>query len=396
MRPRASLPRTVWILGFVSLATDLGSELALSLLPLYLVGTLGASPLLLGWIEGLAEATALALKVCAGSISDALRRRKPLIVGGYALSALAKPLFPLANAIALVAGARVLDRVGKGLRGAPRDALLADVTPAEQRGAAYGLRQALDTCGAVVGPLLALLLMLVLGGDARAALWFACVPGALAVALLVFGLEEPLERRTSAAKGRFAPTRANLHLLRRTTGSVFLLGALLAFARSTEAFLLLRAGDLGASPTLVPLFLAEMSLVYALAAYPAGLLFDRGRKRLSLVLSLLVLAVAHGCHASAGELPLFAVGVGLYGLHLGLSQGVLSAWLAELAPAELRGTAFGLFHLASAAGLLLSGASIGWIWQNWDPSAAFALGAAAALLTLALVERAAPHTPASG
>jgi MFS family permease len=382
MSARAPLPRTVWILGFVSLATDLGSELALSLLPIYLVGTLGASPLLLGWIEGLAEATALVLKVCAGSISDALGRRKPLVVAGYALSALAKPLFPLANAVALVAGARVLDRVGKGLRGAPRDALLADVTPPAQRGVAYGLRQALDTCGALLGPLLALLLMLALGGDARAALWFACVPGALAVALLLFGLEEPRERRTSAAKGRFAPTRANLRALRRTTGRVFLLGALLAFARSTEAFLLLRAGDLGASATWVPLFLAEMSLVYALAAYPAGLLFDRGRKHLSLVLSLLALAVAHGCHALASELALFAIGVALYGLHLGLSQGVLSAWLAELAPAELRGTAFGLFHLASAAGLLASAVTFGWAWDRISPSAAFCVGAGMALIAL--------------
>ncbi|MBK9387195.1 MAG: MFS transporter [Planctomycetes bacterium] len=387
MRHRPSLPRTVWILGFVSLATDLGSELAHSLLPLYLVGTLGASPLLLGWIEGLAEATALSLKVFAGTLSDALGKRKPLIVCGYGLSTLAKPLFPLASTVALVAGARVLDRVGKGIRGAPRDALLADATKEAQRGAAYGLRQALDTIGAVLGPLLALLLMLALGGDARAALWVACIPGLFAVALLVFALREPSERRARAAKGPFAPTRENLRVLRRTIGPVVLLGALLHFARSTEAFLLLRAGELGASGTLAPLFLVEMSLVYALAAYPAGVLFDRGAKRGALLASLVALAAAHLCHALADELLLFALGVALYGLHLGLSQGVLAAWIAQLAPLPLRGTAFGVFHLVGAGALLASGASFGWAWQSLSPSAAFGLGALAALLALPLAHR---------
>lgn len=376
-----SLPRTVWILGAVSLCTDLGSELVHSLLPLYLATSLGASALAIGWIEGLAEATALALKVFAGTLSDALGRRKGLIVFGYGLSALSKPLFPLAQAVPWVLGARLVDRVGKGIRGAPRDALLADATSEAQRGAAFGLRQSLDSCGAVAGPLLALLLMLVLAGDVRAVLWAAVVPGAISVGLLVFWLREP-ERRTPTARARFVPSRENLRRIGAPAWRVVAFGALLAFARSTEAFLLLRAGSLGASPTIAPLFLAEMSLVYALASYPAGRLFDRGGRRSALAASLLALGGAHLANAAAEDLGALALGIALYGLHLGLSQGVLSAWLAETAPRELRGTAFGVFHLASAAALLASSATFGWAWDRFDPAAPFCFGAAAALLAL--------------
>lgn len=383
-RSRPPLPRTVWVLGIVSLCTDLGSELVHSLLPLYLVTSLGASAIAVGWIEGAAEATALALKVFAGAISDAWGRRKPLIVFGYGLSAFCKPLFPLADAVPLVVMARMLDRIGKGVRGAPRDAVLADVTSAAQRGAAYGVRQTLDCCGGVGGPMLALALMALLASDVRAVFWAACLPGWIGVLILILYLREP-ERRQPASRPSFRPSLATLRRLGSPAWKVVFLGAILAFARSTEGFLLLRAHDLGASLMLAPLFLAEMALVFALSAYPAGLLFDHGGKRTALIASALALAMAHLALASADDLLLVGVGIALYGLQLGLSQGVLSAWLAEVAPADLRGTAFGVFHLASAAALLVSGASFGWAWEVVEPAMAFRLGATAALAALAFL-----------
>ena len=300
------IPSTVWVLGIVSLLTDMSSEFIHSLLPVFLAGTLGASGLMIGLIEGAAEGLALATKVFSGYLSDVLGRRKPLIVLGYGLATLTKPLFPLAGSVHWVLGARLLDRVGKGIRGAPRDALIADVTPNEVRGAAFGLRQSLDTVGGFAGPLLAIAAMAYFAGNMRAALWIAVVPGVLAVALLVFGVREP-ESAPGKVPAKLPFSREGFRRLGGTYWKLVAIGSLLTFARSTEAFLVLRGSNLGLANTWVPLVLVTMSLVYTVAAYPAGAWSDKGGRRPLLIAGMVVLAIADVVLALAsGMVGLFA------------------------------------------------------------------------------------------
>jgi len=376
------LPGTVWALGSVSLFMDLSSELVHALLPLYMTGVLGASMVAVGVVEGIAEATASALKAFSGAISDRMRRRKPLVVLGYALAALSKPLFPLAGTVALVAGARFMDRVGKGIRGAPRDALIADVTPPEQRGAAYGLRQALDTVGAVLGPLAAIGLMIVLANDIRSVLWVAVVPAAIAVLVLVVWVREPERRQASAAAAQAVAWRSFARL-QRHYWLVVALGALLTLARFSEAFLILRAQDLGLALAFAPAVMVVMNLVYTAVSFPAGVAADRGGQRVLLFWGLAALIASDlVLGAGAGRAAVFT-GAALWGVHMGLTQGLLSKLVADAAPAELRGTAFGVFHLVSGAALLAASVLAGWLWSALGASSTFYAGAAFTALALA-------------
>ena len=373
------IPRTVWVLGIVSLLTDMSSEFIHSLLPVFMAGTLGASALMIGLIEGAAEGLALATKVFSGYLSDVLGRRKPLVVLGYGLAALTKPLFPLAGSVHWVLGARLLDRVGKGIRGAPRDALIADVTPKEVRGAAFGMRQSLDTVGGFAGPLMAIAAMAYFVGDIRSALWIAVVPGFVAVALLVFAVREP-ESAPGRVAARLPLSREGLRRLGGTYWRLVAIGSLLTFARSTEAFLVLRGSNLGLSNTLVPLVLVAMSLVYTVAAYPAGKWSDQGGRRPLLIAGMLVLAIADVVLATAsGMVGLFA-GIALWGLHMGLTQGLFAAYIADLAPGELRGTAFGVFNLATGVVLLAASALSGLVWDQFSPATTFWMGAGLAVV----------------
>ena len=366
-----SLPRTVWVLGGVSLLMDVSSELVHGLLPVFMTTVLGASMLAVGVVEGVAEATASIIKLFSGALSDRMRRRKPLVVLGYSLAAASKPLFPLAGSIALVLGARFIDRIGKGIRGSPRDALIADVTTPDQRGRAYGLRQALDTVGAVLGPVSAIALMFALANDIRAVLWVAVAPAVLSVSLLVFFVHEP-ER--ASATGQPASLRS-AGALGRAYWTVVALGAVLTLARFSEAFLVLRAQDLGLALALVPLVLVAMNLIYTLVAYPAGVAADGGHRRALLGWGFAALIAADLVIASTSGLVALFAGIALWGVHMGLTQGLLSTLVADTAPARLRGTAFGVFYLVSGAALLVASVLAGWLWSAYGPAATFYAGA---------------------
>ena len=377
---RPAIPRSVWALGLVSLFTDIGSEMVHSLLPLLLVGSLGASGLVIGLIEGTAEALVLIVKVFSGYLSDAWGRRKPLVLLGYGLAALSKPLFPMAGSVSTIVAARLLDRFGKGIRGAPRDALIADVTPVAIRGSAFGLRQAMDTLGAVIGPLCAVALMTVLLGDIRAVLWFAVLPGLIAVALIVFAVREP---ESPGRPARLPITREGLASLGKPYWMLVAVAALLALARFSEAFLILRGAQLGLADAHVPLVLVAMSVVYALSSWPSGSFSDRYGRRALFVVGVLVLVLADGVLALAtGPVGVFA-GAALWGLHLGMTQGVLSAMIVDASGAQRRGTAFGVYGLASGVGLLVASVVAGAVWDGWGGQSTFALGGVLAALTLA-------------
>lgn len=384
-----AVPRTVWALGFVSLFMDVSSEMIHALLPVFLVSALGASATLIGAIEGVAEGLGTVVKVFSGALSDRIGRRKLLAGLGYGLGALTKPVFAIALSPAHVFAARVVDRVGKGIRGAPRDALVADVTPIEIRGAAYGLRQALDTVGAFGGPLLAIALLAGLGGDIRSVFAVAIVPGVVAVALLVLGVDEP-PRPPPAAPER---PRLRAHELGSLTGAYWTvvgIGVVLALARFSEAFLVLRATDVGLPLTFVPAVMVVMNVVYAATATPAGSLSDRLDRRLVLIAGLVALVVADLVLALADGIGGALAGAGLWGLHMGLSQGLLAAMIADRAPERLRGTAFGAFNLA--CGVATFGASLvaGVLWDLVGPGGTFLAGAAlatTALLGVALLVR---------
>ena len=374
------IPAGIWTLGLVSLFMDISSEMIHSLLPLFLVGTLGASAFAVGMIEGLAESTALIVKVFSGTLSDYLGKRKALAIFGYALGALSKPLFAIAASTGFVFTARLLDRIGKGIRGAPRDALVADITPAEIRGAAFGLRQSLDTIGSLLGPLLAVVLMLLWANDFRAVFWVALIPGLIAVALLVFGVREP-EQRPDAKRSN-PIRRANLRRLNGAYWWVVGIGAVFTLARFSEAFLVLRAQQGNIPLAYVPLIMVGMNLVYSASAYPFGALSDRISHGTLLSLGLLTLIGADLVLAANAHWLTIAVGVALWGLHMGITQGLLATMVADAAPADLRGTAFGLFNLISGIAMLIASATAGLLWDRIGASFTFYAGAVFALLAL--------------
>jgi MFS family permease len=379
--PRAALPRAIWALGLVSLLMDVSSEMIHSLLPVFMVVSLGASATVVGLVEGVAEATALIVKVFSGVISDWWGRRKPLALLGYGLGAASKPLFALATGVGAVLAARFIDRIGKGIRGAPRDALVADLTPPQIRGAAFGLRQSLDTVGAFLGPALAIVLMLALADDFRSVFWFAVVPGVLAVLLLGLGVREP-ERR--AGVERTNPIRRdNLHQLGAAFWAVVSVGAVFTLARFSEAFLVLRAQQAGLPIAWAPLVMIGMNVVYAASAYPFGRLADRIDHRRLLVAGLAVLIVADALLALGDRATLLAAGIALWGLHMGITQGLLATMVAATAPAALRGTAFGVFNLASGVAMLLASVIAGMLWDRIGAAATFVAGGAFAAVALA-------------
>ena len=367
------IPSGIWVLGFVSLLMDISLEMIHSLLPLFMVTILGTSTLAVGVVEGLAESLALVVKVFSGTLSDYLGKRKGLAVFGYALGAFTKPLFAVASGIGLVLTARLLDRVGKGVRGAPRDAMVADIAPPQLRGAAFGLRQSLDTVGAFLGPLLAVGLMLLWANDFRAVFWVAVLPGLMAVALLLFGVHEPEHRQTS--KGRNPIRWDNLTRLRSAYWWVVGIGAIFTLARFSEAFLVLRAQHGGIPIALVPLVMVAMNLIYALSAYPFGKLSDRMSHMRLLTLGLLVLIAADVVLATNDHWGVVLLGVGLWGLHLGMTQGLLATMVADTAPADLRGTAYGFFNLASGLAMLIASVLAGFLWDQIGPAFTFYAGA---------------------
>ena len=371
------IPAAIWALGGVSLLTDVGSEMVHGVLPVLLSTGLGASALTIGLIEGAAEALVLVTKVFSGYLSDALGRRKPLVLLGYGLATAVKPLFPLADSVATVTTARLLDRFGKGIRGAPRDAMMGDLAPPSIRGACFGLRESMDTVGAVLGPLLAIALLWAFADDVRLVLWVAVVPGILAV-LLLLKVPEPADRGIRSA--RLPLDRAGLARLGMPFWRLVVLGALTALARFSEAFLVLRASEQGVPLTWVPLVLVVMSVVYALSAYPAGQLSDRLPRHHVLAIGMLVLVLADMALALAGGQVLLFVGIALWGLHLGLTQGILASLVTDTAPAIYRGTAFGVFNVLSGAALLLASGMAGWLWDRVSPVATFGAGAVVAAL----------------
>jgi MFS family permease len=380
----SGLPRVIWVLGLVSLCMDLSSELIHSLLPVFLTSVIGASTLTLGLVEGVAESTALISKVFAGVVSDRFPRRKPLVVFGYGLAALTKPLFPLATSAWWVLGARLFDRIGKGIRGSPRDALVADLTPAEVRGAAYGLRQSLDTAGALLGPLGAILLMRLLAENVRAVFWIAAIPAFVAVAVLIFGVKEP-ERHVESTTLHALPRRRELGRFGKGFWIVTAVGAVVTMARFSEAFLVLRANDAGLSLTWTPIALVVMNATYVASAYPAGRLSDRVDRVWLLAVGLATLIVADLVLAVGERVTIVLAGVAVWGLHMGLTQGIFAALVADAAPADLRGTAFGVFNFVSGLAALLASLVAGALWHWSGPAATFFAGAlfsAAALIGL--------------
>ena len=379
----AAIPRGIWVLGLVSLLMDVSSEMVHSLLPLFMVTKLGASALAVGLIEGAAEATALIVKVFSGVLSDWTRRRKGLALLGYGLGAATKPLFAMAPGLGLVLTARLLDRVGKGIRGAPRDALVADIAPPHLRGAAFGLRQSLDTVGAFAGPLLAVALMLLWADDFQAVFWVAVIPGVMAVALLAFGLREPAPQGVTQRRNPIR--RENLRRLRPDYWRVVGLGAVFTLARFSEAFLVLRAAQTGIPLALVPLVMVAMNLVYAASAYPFGRLSDRVSHARLLALGLGVLIAADLVLASGTNWAILLAGVALWGLHMGITQGLLAVMVAATAPPDLRGTAFGMFSLVSGLVLLAASVLAGALWDRFGAEATFVAGAAIAALALCLL-----------
>ncbi len=381
-----AIPISVWVLGFVSMLMDISSEMIHSLLPLFMVTTLGTSALLVGFIEGLAQSTALIVKIFSGMLSDYLGKRKWLAVTGYALGAFTKPVFALASSIELVFTARLLDRVGKGIRGTPRDAMVADLTPPELRGAAFGLRQSLDSIGAFVGPLLAVGLMLLWANDFRAVFWVAVIPGILSVLLLAFGISEP---DTCSTTKRTNPlVMANLKRLNNQYWWVVCIGSVFTLARFSEAFLVLRAQDSSVPITYIPLIIVLMNIIYALSAYPFGHLSDHISRYKLLGYGLLMLICADIALAINGHWSVLLLGVVFWGLHMGLTQGILAALVADVAPQDLRGTAFGFFNLASGIALFAASIIAGWLWDSVGASATFLMGAGFCSITLLLIIKA--------
>ncbi len=375
-----AIPRGVWVLGLVSLFMDVSSEMIHALLPVYLVAALGASALTVGFIEGIAEATAMVTKVFSGVLSDRLGRRKLLAAIGYGLSAFTKPVFPLASSISWIVAARFADRVGKGVRGAPRDALVADLSPQAVRGASFGLRQSLDTVGAFLGPLAAIALMALTGDNFTFVFWVAVLPAFVAFGLITFAVEEPArEPRPSERR----PMRLrDAKRLPRAFWLVVAATAMLTLARFSEAFLLLKARDVGLALALVPGVFVIMNISYALSAYPAGALSDRVGRGGILLLGVALLVPADLILAFAGAVPGVALGTLIWGLHMGLTQGLLATLVADSAPDDLRGTAFGIFNLAGGIALLLASVVAGALWDAYGPKATFLAGAAITLVAL--------------
>ena len=382
MRPATvKIPKAVWVLGFVSMFMDISSEIIHALLPLFLTASLGISVAMVGLIDGVAEATASITKVFSGYLSDRMGKRKPLILIGYGLGALSKPVFALAGTAPVIMGARFADRIGKGLRGAPRDALVADVTPAEIRGRAFGLRQSIDTLGAFLGPLIAIAAMAAFANDMRAVFWLAVIPAGIAVVLVLVGVEDA--KRPAGESDARVPVRiADLRRLPRTFWMLVGIGAVFTLARFSEAFLILKANAEGLPLALTPLVLVAMNAVYMLAAYPLGSLSDRMSAKTMLIGGLVALVVADLALALLSGLAGTFVGIALWGVHMAATQGLFAKLVADRSPPGLRGSAYGVFNLATGLSLLAASVIAGVAWDAIGPNATFLTGAVFSLVAL--------------
>lgn len=378
----SKIPRTVWALGFVSMFMDISSEMIHALLPLFLTATLGVSVAMVGLIDGIAEATASITKVFSGYLSDRMGKRKPLILIGYSLGALSKPLFALAATAPVIMGARFADRIGKGLRGAPRDALVADVTPPEIRGRAFGLRQSIDTVGAFLGPLIAIAAMAAFTNDMRIVFWLAAIPAGIAVLLVLVGVEDA--KSPSGENIARVPVRmSDLRRLPRAFWLLAVIGAVFTLSRFSEAFLILKANAEGLPLALTPLVLVAMNAVYMLAAYPLGSLSDRASPKVMLIGGLSILIAADVALAVLPGIEGAFVGIALWGVHMAATQGLFAKLIADRSPAELRGSAYGIFNLVTGLALLAASITAGVIWDASGPAATFLMGAAFAAVALA-------------
>jgi MFS family permease len=388
---RPPLPRNVWILGFVSLFMDLSSEIYHALLPAFITMVLGLPATALGAIDGIAEATANFAKLASGRLSDRSLRRKPWIMGGYGLAALSKPLFPLASSAPLVMLARFADRIGKGIRGSPRDAMIADETPPEIRGRAFGLRQALDTAGALLAPLVAVGLMWLLASDIRTVFWIAIAPAAVSFLLAWLVLREP-EQHLAPIKR--SPLFAGFRQLDKATKRLLQAGFLFTLARFSEAFLILKGIDIGLSEALSPLTLAIFNLAYVALAYPAGALSDRMSPRSILLAGMGVLIAGNLVLAESESFTGLVIGTALWGAHMALTQGIFARMIADSAPEELRATSFGAFYFVTGSGGLLASLGAGWLWDREGASATFLTSAGIAAVALAMLSLLPDESPA--
>lgn len=378
------IPRTVWVLGFVSLLMDISSEMIHALLPLFMAGTLGASAIWIGLVEGIGEGTALIAKVFSGVVADRFGHKKRLVFVGYFLGVISKPVFALAGSMPVVLAARFFDRIGKGLRGAPRDAIVADVTDESIRGAAYGLRQSLDAAGAFVGPLLATLLLLLWTENLRSIFWIALIPGAACLALILFGVEDNVTptvntKRIARKDLKIVMTPAFVQLV--------ILGTLFSLARFSNAFIVLRAADIGIEHAWIPMTLVLMNIAFSLSSYPFGKLADTLNPMKLLALGMVLLVLANLLFAYAANYRILAAGIVLFGMHLGATQGIFSTIISEIAPSEVRATAFGIFNFFSGLALLASGLVAGSLWEYMGAQYCFGGGVVFALITLCLIPR---------
>lgn len=378
---RTAMPKGVYALGFVSMFMDISSEMIHSLLPLFLTGVLGVSALSVGILEGIAEATASIVKIFSGAISDWIGKRKPLLLLGYGLATLTKPLFPLADSFATVLTARFIDRIGKGIRVAPRDAFLADVTPEPMRGAAYGLRQSMDTLGAFLGPVIAMLLMIWTFNDYRFVFWAAVIPALIVLLVIIFFIKEPA-RAAPSEKKPFPLQRSQLKTLSPLFWVVTGVASVLTLARFSEAFLILRGDNIGLGTAFAPAILIAMNAVYSASAWPVGALSDRIGRQGLLVAGIAVLIIADMVLAYANTPLLVFFGAGLWGLHMGLTQGIITAYIAGSVPAHLRGTGFGVYNFVTGVVLLLASVIAGYLWSAYGPVITFAAGAVFSTLSL--------------
>ena len=393
MSSRPPLPRNVWVLGFVSLFMDLSSEIYHALLPAFITLVLGLPATALGAIDGIAEATANFGKLFSGRLSDRSLKRKPWVLAGYGIAALSKPLFPLAASAPALMGARFADRIGKGIRGAPRDAILADETPPEILGRAFGLRQALDTVGALLAPLLAIGLMALLASDIRAVFWVAVIPAGISFLLAWLALREPEQHLAPLKK---SPFFSGFRQLDKDTRRLLQVGFLFTLARFSEGFLILKGIDIGLSEAMSPLTLAIFNLAYVALAYPAGVLSDRMSPRAILMAGIAVLIAGNVVLARTGSFAGLVVGASLWGAHMALTQGIFSRMIADTAPEQLRATSFGAFWFVSGIGTLLASLGAGWLWDREGASATFLTSAAVAAVALAMLALLEGERPSPG
>ena len=368
-----SIPRSIWALGFVSLFMDASSELIHSLLPVFMVSTLGASMIFVGIVEGIAEATSLIVKIFSGTLSDYLRKRKLLTVIGYGMSTFTKPFFPLANTIGLVLSARFVDRIGKGIRDAPRDAMMGDIAPPEIRGTCFGLRQSLDTVGAFLGPLLAICGMLLLSDNIRAVLWIAIIPAFIAFIILIIGVKEPKIHHHEKIKIKIKIK--DIYKIGSAYWQLVAVAGVLTLARFSEAFLILKAKDTGLSIAFVPLVMVAMNFIYAFAAYPAGIISDKVNRKTILLIGIVFLIIADIVLGFTSNLWMLTLGIIFWGMHMAFTQGLLATMVTDTTPQELRGTAYGVFNFVCGIAMLFSSIIAGVLWSRYGSSLAFFTGA---------------------